>query len=297
MKDVISRLMGRLRARPAPARAAPARAAPAVVRQPPRNVSSAPPTVSPFGVTGQTVFDDRPLRFRSLTVSAESPADYTGPEGPPGAFKIRLAKFSGYRRMAGTLVERRYLSRGYQTSDAAPDPNLFTFLAYDEGNVVGTVGIRLDTEKGLSADALYKDEIDKLRNSGYRVCEFTRLAVDVKVANKPVLASLFHTAYLFAFSLRGYTHAVIEVNPRHVAFYRRSLRFEAIGEERMNQRVQAPAVLLCVSFEEISAGLARAPRQAGATGADRSIFAYCFGSEEEPGILKRLGELDTEQPP
>ena len=58
-----------------------------------------------------------------------------------------------------------------------------------------------------------------------------------------MLAGLFHTAYLYASVIRGFTHAVIEVNPRHVAFYGRALRFDPIGEERMNTRVHAPAVV------------------------------------------------------
>ena len=48
-----------------------------------------------------------------------------------------------------------------------------------------------------------------------------------QAASKPVLAGLFHTAYLYASRLHsGCTHAVIEVNPRHVVFYGRALRFD-----------------------------------------------------------------------
>jgi hypothetical protein len=245
--------------------------------------------------TGQTIFDDRPLRLRHLTTDAPDAGDMD-PAGVPGAFKIRLAKLSGFRRAAGTLVERRYSSRGYQVPGQQADPFLFTFLAYDEGLIVGTVGVRLDSEKGLSADELYRDELDILRQAGCRVCEFTRLAVDIKAANKPVLAGLFHTAYLFASAQRGFTHAVIEVNPRHVSFYRRGLGFEPIGEERMNKRVQAPAVLLCVPFERISEGVVKEGGQ-GAHATARSLFSYTFDSEEEQGILKRLGELDTDHQP
>src|SRR5213076_1695759 len=65
-------------------------------------------------------------------------------------------------------------------------------------------------------------------------------------ATKRVLAGLFHTAYLYASKLCGYTHAVIEVNPRHVAFYGKELGFNPIGTERLNTRVNAPAVLLAL---------------------------------------------------
>ena len=156
---------------------------------------------------------------------------------------------------------------------------------------MGTVGVRLDSPKGLSADELYGEEINALREQGYKLCEFTRLAVDKRVASKPVLAGLFHTAYLYASVMRGTTHAVIEVNPRHVTFYRRALEFEVLGEERINTRVNAPAVLLCVAFDTIAAGLAKYAGHPEATGAGRSLFPYGFPSHEEGGVLRRLKEL------
>ncbi len=178
-----------------------------------------PPWTAPVENTGETVFADRPLRFRSLTVAEADLSVLEAPEGFHGGFKIRVAKLGGRRREAGKLVERRYAGRGYTIPSQPQDPQLSTFIAYDEGQLVGTVSVRLDSDKGLSADDLYRNEIDALRSAGARICEFTRLAVDKTAASKPVLAGLFHTAYLYASVIRGCTHAVIEVNPRHVAFY------------------------------------------------------------------------------
>ena len=213
------------------------------------------------------------------------------PAGFHNGFKIRVAKLSGRRREAGTLVERRYSGRGYTIPTLGQDPQLSTFIAYDEGALVGTVSLRLDSEKGLSADELYRAEIDALRGKGAKICEFTRLAVDKTAASKPVLAGLFHTAYLYSSVIRGFTHAVIEVNPRHVAFYGRALKFDPIGEERMNKRVDAPAVLLCAPFATIAEGLARFAGKPDAPGAGRSLFVYGFPPEEEVGVLNRLRGL------
>ncbi|MCX7893861.1 MAG: long-chain N-acyl amino acid synthase [Burkholderiales bacterium] len=243
-------------------------------------------------MTGLTVFDDIALRLRNLTTE-QLDASKGDPGALPGAFKIRLAKSRTFRKGAGTLVERRYAHRGYQTPQQNEDPNLFTFVAYDEGALVGTVSIRLDSPAGLSADALYKEEIDDLRKAGCKVCEFTRLAVDVKAVSKPVLAGLFHTAYLYASAVRGYNFAVIEVNPRHVAFYAKALGFEPIGPERTNTRVNAPAVLLCVPFEHIAVALKKYAGDPEAVAKSRSLFPYGFPPEEESGILGRLRELDT----
>ncbi len=154
------------------------------------------------------------------------------------------------------------------------------------------MSVRLDSARGLAADELYGEVLGLLRAGGARLCEFTRLAVDVKAASKPVLAGLFHTAYLYAARVRGYTHAIIEVNPRHVAFYRRALGFEPVGPERMNARVHAPGVLLVVAFDSIAAGLARYAGRPAEASTERSLFPYGFDGAEEAGIVKRLRALE-----
>ena len=88
---------------------------------------------------------------------------------------------------------------------------------------------------------------------------------------------------------------LIEVNPRHVPFYRRALGFEPIGPERTNRKVNAPAVLLCASFESIAAGLKRFSGKHLEFPHERSLFPYGFSPREEAGILQRLKVLDAEQ--
>jgi hypothetical protein len=248
--------------------------------------------VSHTDVTGETVFDDRPLRFRSLTLAEPDLPSLEDPSTTLGAFKIRLAKRTGARRDVGALIERLYGGRGYTIPGRKAKSNVLTFIAYDEGQIVGTVGLGVDSDKGrLSADELYRSEIDQLRAKRCRVCEFTRLAVDSTAASKPVLAGLFHTAYLYAAVIKGYTHAVIEVNPRHVVFYGRSLKFEPLGPERMNERVHAPAVLLCASFESIAHDLKQYAGKTPAPGTKRTLFHYGFPPVEEAGVLRRLRAL------
>ena len=244
-----------------------------------------------LGSTGETVYDDRPLRFRNLTVSEPNEP----PPGDPGmtaaGFKIRISKLRRGREDAGSLVENKYSDRGYQLPVLRKEANLYTFIAYDEGQLVGTVSVRMDGKRGLAADDLYPGELNGLRAQGFRLCEFTRLAVDKRAASKPVLAGLFHTAYLYAALIRGASHAVIEVNPRHVRFYGRALRFRVIGEARMNRRVNAPAVLLYVPFADIADGLARYAGRLDEISDGGSVFPYCFPASEEVGVLQRLRDL------
>jgi hypothetical protein len=251
------------------------------------------PATSPGAVPGldddeYTLFEGSTLRLHQLSTDQldELRPD---PNLAPGAFRIRIARSRDYHEPAVSLVRRRYASRGYQIPIAKKiDPHLFTFVAYNYGELVGTVGLRLDSQLALAADQLYRVEIDTLRSREARICEFTRLAIDASAGSKSVLAGLFHTAYLFARRVRALDSAVIEVNPRHVVFYQRALGFEVVGPERHNPRVDAPAVLLCVRFETVAEGLAKYAGKPDLATSTRTLFPYGFSPKDEEGILGRL---------
>ena len=240
--------------------------------------------------TGWTVHRVVPLPLKALCVE-EFGASLGNPDTEVGAFKIRLAGSPESRRDAVFLVQQRYASRGYRTSATQLNSSVCTFAAYADAHLAGTMSLRLDSAEGLTADLLFREEIDKLRREGRRVCEFTRLAVDVSHGSRPVLAGLFHTVYLYAQTIHDFKYVVIEVNPRHVGYYRRSLGFEVIGAERHNPRVNAPAVLLGISFGEIARNLRRHAGEARRATKTRNIYAYGFSPAEEAGILDRLRTL------
>lgn len=246
----------------------------------------------PPDATGWTVHRDVALRLQNLgagdhRISLDDPATESE------AFKIRLAGLPEARRDADSLVRQRYAQRGYRTSATLVNPSVCTFAAYDEGHLAGTVSLRLDSKEGLAADELYRAETDALRREGRKICEFTRLAVDATHGSQPVLAGLFHTVFLFARTLRGFDFVVIEVNPRHVGYYRRVLGFDVIGTERHNGRVDAPAVLMGVSFRTIGERLARNAGKEVPAATARNLYTYGFSPAEEAGILGRLRSLDS----
>ena len=246
----------------------------------------------PTDRTGWTVHRDVALRLQPLGI-AERQASLDDPDAEIGAFKIRLAGPPEARRDADALVQNRYARRGYLTSATLVNANVCTFTAYDEGRLAGTVSLRLDSNEGLAADELYRAETDALRREGRRICEFIRLAVDTTRGSQPVLAGLFHTVFLFARKLRGFDFVVIEVNPRHVEFYRRGLGFDVIGAQRHNPRVDAPAVLMGVSFRAIGDSLKRNAGKGPRAATARNLYTFGFSPAEEAGILGRLRSLDT----
>ena len=207
-------------------------------------------------------------------------------------FKIRAANSDGHRSSANILVNRMYAWRGYQSS-VAPTPAFdshrrITLVAEDHQETIGTMSIGFDGPDGLFVDDLFGEEVDRLRREGRAMCEFTKLAMDSVVKSKRVLASLFHVAYIYSHRLKNFDNLLIEVNPRHVRYYERMLGFEILGPERLNRRVNAPAVLMSLDFSHAHAQINRFGGRSQLSAVERSLYPYFFSVEEEAAIVGRL---------
>jgi len=238
----------------------------------------------------QTIIElpfDSPLR--PLSLAHQEQADTHNIALDQQEFKIRLANSEGRRESANLLIKKLYAWRGYDVSGMDVDrPNRITLMADANGQPIGTITIGLDSPSGLLVDSLYRDEIERLRQSGCQVCEFTKLAIDQDIKSKRVLASLFHLACIYAHRIHGATDITIEINPRHAPFYRRMLGFTPLGEERLCPRVQAPAVLLRLTFAYLNEQV----EKYGGTYHDipgvRSFYPFFFSKQAEDGITQRL---------
>lgn len=203
-------------------------------------------------------------------------------------FKIRLANTLGRRSTASYLIERRYAWRGYQTSPIAPNANLITLAAFDKDHPIATISVGLDSPAGLGVEELYPDEVKRLRGENVRLCEFTKLAVDNMIRSKAVLAAIFHIAYIHGRRLFEATDVLIEVNPRHVRFYQSMLGFDIVGDERLDPRVSAPALLLRLplGYAEQQIAIWGGHRERAAE--TRLLYPLFFSPDEEKGIEGRL---------
>ncbi|NUZ05128.1 N-acyl amino acid synthase FeeM domain-containing protein [Piscinibacter koreensis] len=232
-------------------------------------------------------FEAAPLRSM-LTVPAElAPAE---DEIEQRLFKIRAADTAGRRSSANILINRRYAWRGYSTKPLPEEQSLdrITLVASDHAATIGTMSIGFDGASGLLVEQLFGAEVDALRRAGCRICEFTQLAMDNVPGSKRVLASLFHVAYIYAYRVKGFDSLLIEVNPRHVKYYERILGFKVLGPERMNPRVNAPAVLLSLDFRHTEKQIGRFGGNPQLSSTERSLYPYAFSIAEEAGIVGRL---------
>ena len=194
-----------------------------------------------------------------------------------GSVRASIARSRHKLEEATRLVQARYSWRGYLTpGDDVPagceGRCAVTLIAETGGATVGTVTIGLDGPHGLLADQSYAEEVSALRAQGRRVCELGRLALAEQADTKTVLSILFSLAYGVGKAVQDVTDVFIEVNPRHVAFYRRVFGFVIDAGERFCERVQAPAVLLRTSVEQLEARLR----------------AYCTATAAQPALQKAL---------
>ena len=229
-----------------------------------------------------------PVGMRDLCISeSDTPSNLDYPLDLQ-VFHIRMANSAGRREAASLLIRKMYGWRGYSVDAIAPhEANKITLYAETGGVVVGTLSLCLDSETALPADENFGDKLEALRAQKRRLCEPSRLAID-KGVTKRVFASLIHISYIYAHNIHGYTDYIIEVNPRHVMFYKRMLGFVEFGEERQCTRVGAPAVLLRLPLSDMGTMIRNWGGLMEQHGEERSFYPYFFPSWDEPGITSRL---------
>lgn len=234
----------------------------------------------------------------AIADSVDRPARALPPPAPAARkpFTLAVANDRAQRESAYRLAWRVYRCKGY-VSEEGPGlalskfdahPSTFTLLVRDlSGADVATATLIFDSDAGLPCDEIYRDELGLLRAQGRRLAEVTRLAIEEKYGNsRELIPLIFNAIYVYARLEQGCTDFVIEVNPRHVGFYRRFLLFEAAGPVRPCQRVGgAPAVLLRLDFEVAVRSFFR-PNPAGTSA--QNAFAVPMSREEEVRLARHL---------
>jgi hypothetical protein len=207
-----------------------------------------------------------------------------------------LAMDSGFGALDGDaldLVERRYGDRGLAVTrerySSRSQQGDVVCTAREGDNIVGTLSVRFDGAGGLHADLLFGAELDEWRAAGVKLCEFGGLATDKHSRDpKSVLAHIFHMGYLHAHRRAGCDRLVIEVNPRHVGFYRRCLGLVPCTAARHNPRVDAPAVLMSISFADVREQIALWGGHPDSVASARSFYPLFWDEGTEATMLARL---------
>lgn len=227
----------------------------------------------------------------SATMQDKRPA-FAGPlSRPPVQLDSGFGDFDdGARDLAGRRYGERGLAVAKESFSSRSEAGDVVCSARQGEQVLGTITVRFDGVGGLHTDLLFEAELAEWRAAGVKLCEFGRLAVDNDTPDaKRLLAQLFHLAYLHAYRRGGCERMVIEVNPRHVAFYRRWLGLVPHSAARHNLRVNAPAVLMSIDFDTIRDQIARWGGRPELLPAARCLYPLAWGAAKEAMVLASLG--------
>jgi len=149
------------------------------------------------------------------------------------------------------------------------------FVAALREEVICTVSLVGDCELGLPMEAIYADEIARLRDQGAVLAEVSGLADRRRNMDRffPVFLRLVGVLCPYA-RRQGIRQLVVAVHPRHARFYQRFLRFERIGDEKSYPHVcDRPAVALLLDFERLESHWPK-------------VFDLLFGAELTPEELE-----------
>lgn len=178
-----------------------------------------------------------------------------------GDVHIKVADSEADQAAADRLIAQRYAWRGYLDQSEASEISTstrhtcFTLLALRNGGAVGTLTLGIDAPSGLVVDEANQEVVDGLRRIGRQVVELRKFAVQDDGKSKAIFASLFLSAYRIGRLLHRATDVLIEINPRHEAYYRRIFGFARVGREWVCPRVNAPAVLMHLDLTNLDARL------------------------------------------
>ncbi|NSW56927.1 MAG: GNAT family N-acetyltransferase [Armatimonadetes bacterium] len=142
-----------------------------------------------------------------------------------------------YRLVHDVYVEQGYIlphRTGLRVRVFEALPHTATFIAKDQGEIVGTMSLVLEAPGlGLPSEKLFREEIRALRaNSGHRpLCEVSNLAVRPEYRRTSVFYELIQPIFAQAF-LWKCSYGFISICPKHAKFFQDVIQFDPWGDCR-----------------------------------------------------------------
>ncbi len=174
---------------------------------------------------------------------------------------FKIASSRAEREAAFGLIYHSYLHSGLGSPNSFKMrvtpyhllPSTELFIAIHKGEVITTVSLVIDGDLGLPLETVYRGEVQRRRNQGFKLAEVSCLADRRRDFRRffPSFIQLSRLMVQYARS-RGVDQLLVAVHPKHERFYRRFMAFESIGQQRDYPLVRnKPAVPLCLNFPAI----------------------------------------------
>jgi len=166
-------------------------------------------------------------------------------------YNIRLVRNESEINNASKIITKMYAWRGYETNSSPPmildNPNQKTIVMDKNGEIVGTLTVRVDSNLYLEKN--YGSVLEQFKTPERKACEIIKLAINENIKSRRATLGLYQMSFFFAIS-QGVTDFLIEVNPRHTLFYKRTFNFYKLSEFT-DHYVGAPADLLHVETKNV----------------------------------------------
>jgi hypothetical protein len=199
---------------------------------------------------------------------------------------VKQAETQEELEAAYRLVHQSYVEAGYM--DPHPSglrvrafevlPQTATFIAVENGEVIGTISLIVDSPLGLPMEESYREEVNALRAQGRKIAEVSSLAVAKGSRNLGIFVRLCKYMTLFAISV-GVEDLCIAISPEHAPFFKEVYLFETMGEVRSySSAKEDPVVALRLDLNTFPA-LCRAAYHG--VDADANFYNYMFVYQPE----------------
>lgn len=179
-----------------------------------------------------------------------------------GSYTIELANTPEKRKDAFKLAYGVYLEKGYIAEndekiltnelDSLPDTTII--VVYDQfKEAVATATLNFEKYGPMPCREIFDRELLPLKTSGNQIAEVTRLAIkDASRDSAFLLMQILHALLIYTYKIKKNESIVVEVNPKHAAFYEKLLGFDKLSGEVACSRVNyAPAVLLHLKLSKL----------------------------------------------
>lgn len=182
------------------------------------------------------------------------------PEGNVDSLRFKIASSREELEAAFRLVHVAYVRSGLERVKASGMritpyhllPTTTVFVAKLGEQVVTTLTLVLDGDRGLPMEAMYAEQVAQWRSEGLKLAEVTCLA-DRRRDFRRFLPSFCRLTRLMAqfARLQGVDQLLAAVHPKHARFYERILGFKSAGGMQQCPYVQnRPATAVSLNFAD-----------------------------------------------
>lgn len=243
------------------------------------------------------------IALNAINTSIENGLPVLEKKMPP-QFTIKIANTLAEREAVFRMSYQIYLEKGFIKPNSQnwmvqnydfDEESVILMVQDQERNLAGSVTMVFDGNSRLPAEKIYSKELKKLRNSGDKMVEISRLVINPAYRNsKEILVLLFNYLSIYSYHVKNFSSLVVEVNPRHKDYYKKLMSFDEIGEEKACPMVQnAPAVLLHLPLKRYQSEVIRFKNQYIADKKERSLYASFLKPEQESLVAYYLQKQAT----